>query len=142
MKLNPKYDFIVDLATAGSRLSKKWRNRQWRWSELLERCSQTTRTAETATEYARMSREEQSQVKDVGGFVGGYLSGGVRKRANVLYRTVATLDIDYGTPDVWDDFQMAFNFAAMLSPEQCRSFFKISSTLSAVFPFISFIISR
>ena len=114
MKLNPKYDFIVDLATGASRMSKKWRNRQWRWSELLERCSQTTRTAETATEYARMSREEQSQVKDVGGFVGGYLSGGVRKRANVLYRTVATLDIDYGTPDVWDDFQMAFNFAAML----------------------------
>ena len=61
-----------------------------------------------------MSREEQSNVKDVGGFVGGYLSGGVRKNTNVLYRSVATLDIDYGTLNVWDDFQMAFGFAAMI----------------------------
>lgn len=112
MKL--KYDFIVDLATGHSRTSKKWRNRQWKWSELLERCKNTRRTDETAAEYARMSREDQSNVKDVGGFVGGYLSQGVRKNTNVLYRTVATLDIDYGTLDVWDDFTMAFGFAAML----------------------------
>lgn len=61
-----------------------------------------------------MSKEEQSNVKDVGGFVGGYLSGGLRKNANVMYRTVATLDIDYGTVNVWDDFTMAFGFAAMI----------------------------
>ena len=114
MKIKLKYDFTVDLATGHSRTSKKWRNRHWQWSELLELCSQTQRTSETAAEYARMSREEQSNVKDVGGFVGGYLSGGVRKNTNVLYRSVATLDIDYGTLNVWDDFQMAFGFAAMI----------------------------
>lgn len=115
MKFNKlKYDFTIDLATAHSRVSKKWRNRHWQWSELLERCSETKRTGETAAEYARMSGEEQSNVKDVGGFVGGYLSGGIRKNTNVLYRSVATLDIDYGTVNVWDDFCMAFNFAAML----------------------------
>lgn len=114
MKIKLKYDFTIDLATAHSRVSKKWRNRHWQWSELLERCSETKRTQETAAEYARMSREEQSNVKDVGGFVGGYLSGGIRKNTNVMYRSVATLDIDYGTLDVWDDFQMAFGFAAML----------------------------
>lgn len=114
MKIKLKYDFTIDLATAHSRISKKWRNRHWQWSELLERCSETRRTAETAAEYARMTREEQSNVKDVGGFVGGYLSGGVRKNTNVMYRSVATLDIDYGTPNVWEDFQMAFGFAAML----------------------------
>lgn len=114
MKFKLKHDFIVDLATAHSRISKKWRNRHWQWSELVERCSETKRTNETAAEYARMTREEQSNVKDVGGFVGGYLSGGVRKNTNVMFRSVATLDIDYGTLNVWEDFQMAFNFAAML----------------------------
>lgn len=114
MKFKLKYDFTIDLATAHSRVSKKWRNRHWQWSELMERCSETRRTAETAAEYARMTREEQSNVKDVGGFVGGYLSGGIRKNTNVMYRSVATLDIDYGTPNVWDDFQMVFGFAAML----------------------------
>lgn len=112
MKL--KNDFLIDIATAHSRMSKKWRNKQWRWSELVARCRETQRTAETAAEYARMSKEEQSNIKDVGGFVGGYLNGGVRKNNAVLYRTVATLDIDYGTLAVWDDFQLSFNFAAML----------------------------
>ena len=114
MKIKLKYDFTIDLATGSSRVTKKWRNKHWQWSELVQRCSETQRTNETAAEYARMSREEQSQVKDVGGFVGGYLSGGTRKNANVLFRTVATLDIDYGTLNVWDDFTMAFSFAAML----------------------------
>lgn len=112
MKL--KHDFIIDLATGFSRNTVKWRNRQWRWSELVERCSKTQYTGETTAEYAKMSKEEQSNIKDVGGFVGGYLSEGRRKSANVLYRTVATLDIDYGTAEVWEDFTMAFNCAAML----------------------------
>lgn len=114
MDIGLNNDFSIDLATAHSRIAKKWRNRHWLWSELLQRCSETKRTGETAAEYARMSKEEQSNVKDVGGFVGGYLSGGIRKNANVMYRTVATLDIDYGTVNVWDDFTMAFGFAAMI----------------------------
>ena len=114
MDIRLNNDFSIDLATAHSRIAKKWRNRHWLWSELLQRCSETKRTGETAAEYARMSKEEQSNVKDVGGFVGGYLSGGRRKNANVMYRTVATLDIDYGTVNVWDDFTMAFGFAAMI----------------------------
>lgn len=114
MDIRLNNDFSIDLATAHSRITKKWRNRHWLWSELLQRCSETKRTGETAAEYARMSKEEQSNIKDVGGFVGGYLSGGIRKNANVMYRTVATLDIDYGTVNVWDDFTMAFGFAAMI----------------------------
>lgn len=114
MDIRLNNDFSIDLATAHSRIAKKWRNRHWLWSELLQRCSEAKRTGETAAEYARMSKEEQSNVKDVGGFVGGYLSGGIRKNANVMYRTVATLDIDYGTVNVWEDFTMAFGFAAMI----------------------------
>lgn len=112
MKL--RHDFTIDLATANSRMSKKWRNRHWQWSELLDRCKETRRTHETAAEYARMSRDEQANIKDVGGFVGGYLSGGTRKTANVLSRSVATLDIDHGSLNVWEDFCMSFSCAAML----------------------------
>jgi len=109
-----KHDIEIDIATAHSRLSKKWKNRRWKWSELLNRCEETKRTGETAKEYANMGKDEQSNIKDVGGFVGGYLSGGTRKNANVMYRTVATLDIDYGTTNIWDDFTLAYDFAAML----------------------------
>ncbi len=109
-----KFDFDLDIATAHSRLSKKWRNKSWKWSEILAKCADTKRTGESVREYLRMSREEQSSVKDVGGFVGGYLSNGTRKTANVLYRTLVTLDIDYGTADVWDDFTLNFDCAAMI----------------------------
>ena len=112
MKL--KYDFVLDIATAHSRLSKRWHNRKWRWSELLEKCAHTARTAETVAEYARMNREEQSNIKDVGGFVGGYLANGTRKTANVLYRSMVTLDIDFGTADVWEDFTLSYDCAAMI----------------------------
>lgn len=107
-------DFTLDIATAHSRLAKRWKNKQWQWSAIVSRCQETKRTGESVKEYLKMSRQEQSDIKDVGGFVGGYLSGGTRKTANVMYRTLATLDIDYGTADVWDDFTMAYDFAAML----------------------------
>ncbi len=109
-----RFDFDLDIATAHSRLSKKWRNKSWKWSDILAKCADTKRTGESVCEYLRMSREEQSSVKDVGGFVGGYLSNGIRKTANVIYRTLVTLDIDYGTADVWDDFTLNFDCAAMV----------------------------
>lgn len=104
----------LDIATAHSRLSKTWKNKKLQWADLVNRCMETTRTGESVAEYMKMTREEQSNVKDVGGFVGGYLSGGTRKTANVMWRSVATLDLDYATPDVWDDFTLQFSFAAML----------------------------
>lgn len=109
-----KNDFTIDIATAHSRMSRKWKNETTTWAELVERCRETRRTAESVSEYAKMSKDEQSQVKDVGGFVGGYLSKGARKTVNVMWRSIATLDIDYGTPDFWDEFTAAFGFAAML----------------------------
>lgn len=112
MKL--RYDFEIDLATAHSRMAKKWKNKKWKWSELVARCAETKRTDESVKEYAAMNREEQSAVKDVGGFVGGFLGGGQRKTAAVLWRSMATLDIDYGTDQVWDDLTMQFGFAALL----------------------------
>ena len=84
MKVEIKHDFQLDIATAHSRLAKKWKNKKWSWADLVKRCSETKRTGESVKEYAKMSREEQSDIKDVGGFVGGYLSGGTRKTPNVM----------------------------------------------------------
>lgn len=109
-----RHDFKLDIATAHSRLAKTWKNRKWTWGELVEKCSRTKRTDETVSDYLKMPREEQGSIKDVGGFVGGYLNGGKRRTDSVMWRSMATLDIDYGTPEVWDDFTTLFGFAAML----------------------------
>ena len=47
-----------------------------KWSAFLDRISQTKRTNETLAEYLKMGKDEQSEIKDVGGFVGGTLEGG------------------------------------------------------------------
>lgn len=105
-----------EIATAKTRLAKKWRNRKVAWEELVAKCEETTRTQETVAEYKNMSREEQSGIKDVGGFVGGYLTEGRRRNGHVAFRTLATLDIDYGTvsQDIWDDFCLQYDCAAMM----------------------------
>lgn len=108
------HDFTLDLATAPSRLSKRWVTESWLWSRLVKRCSQTRRTDETVGEYRRMSRDEQSRLKDVGGFVGGYLKGGVRKTEAVVHRSCVTLDLDYARLGVWDDLTLNYGCAALI----------------------------
>ena len=103
-----------DIAVANSRLSKKWKNKKMGWQDIVKACSETTYTKETVAEYGRMTKDEQAGIKDVGGFVGGYLSEGVRKTANVKWRSLATLDIDYGKSEFWEDFTLNFDCAALM----------------------------
>lgn len=110
MKL--KNDREIYVATAPNRSAKRWSNKKTTWSKLAEKCSHTVRTPETYAEYKAMTKDEQSNRKDVGGFVGGYLKDGVRKKGSIDFRDVLTLDIDYGQTDTWDNFCMQYDSAA------------------------------
>ena len=44
----------MKIAVGNRRTQKKWVNRDWSWEELVSRCSQTTRTAETVAEYRKV----------------------------------------------------------------------------------------
>ena len=59
------------------------------WSEFLDKLSRPTRTRETVAEYAAMGKAERDDVKDIGGFVGGYLKNGKRNSASVVPRIVS-----------------------------------------------------
>lgn len=76
-----------------------WDNRTLDWGALARRCSEVQRTPETAAEYAAMPRDRQGDIKDVGGFVGGRLVDGRRRKGAVAYRTVLTLDADFAGED-------------------------------------------
>lgn len=82
------------IATGRSRFDRRWVNEAVTWEYLRERFSKPVETHETASEYRTMGRDMQTQIKDVGGFVGGYLRDGVRKVGNVGARSVVTLDYD------------------------------------------------
>ena len=84
----------MKIATAPSRLSKKWRTSDVTWDWMLKRLRAVKRTGETVAEYKRMTRDEQALKKDVGGFVGGAISGGRRIASAVTERWFVTLDAD------------------------------------------------
>lgn len=109
-----KFDGNLDVAIGRSAESKIWKNTKINWSELVQRLSEEHKTTETFKEYLGSTKDEQSKIKDVGGYVGGYLRAGRRKPANVVHRQLLTLDIDYAHLDFWEDYQMLYGNAAIL----------------------------
>lgn len=96
------HDRPLAIATGNSRKTKTWKNISMTWGELLARLSETVRTPETVAEYKASSRDRQAEIKDVGGFVGGYCPNG--RRADVESRSVLCLDVDFADTTLWDDF--------------------------------------
>lgn len=84
----------LEIAVAIRRNQKKWPNKKVMWDTLVEKLSVTQRTNETFKEYLSATKTIQSSIKDVGGFVGGYLNGGKRSSTTVRHRQIVTLDID------------------------------------------------
>ncbi|EJE1078085.1 hypothetical protein M4H08_001923 [Listeria monocytogenes] len=104
-------DGKLTLAVGKSRKEKAWKNEGISWQKVLEKISQTTRTSETIDEYLQMSKAEQSNIKDIGGFVGGTLLKGRRKAENVKWRQLITLDADFAAPGLWEEIELFYNFA-------------------------------
>lgn len=89
----------LTLSVANSRKSWNWKRVEMSWEQFCSQAISTKRTVETVEEYGKMPKGQRDDIKDVGGFVFGTLSGGRRKKSAVLSRTGITLDMDYGTPD-------------------------------------------
>lgn len=99
-----KNNITLDIATASTCRATKWQNKRTTWQDIVNTLSQTERTSETIKQYFSYSKDKQGEIKDVGGFVGGYLREGRRKKGYVDYRQIVCLDVDYGTLDLWIDF--------------------------------------
>jgi putative DNA primase/helicase len=104
----------ISIATGKSRKTKVWQNTKILWPAFVEKIEHTLYTLETYKEYCAFTKEQQAEIKDRGGFVGGYLKAGKRSPANVTFRQVLTLDIDFATLGFWDDFTIFFNCEALL----------------------------
>lgn len=78
------------------------------WEKFCDYLSKTTRGEETLEQYRQMTKAEQSEKKDVGGFVGGALKDGRRKKGSVLSRSMLTLDMDSAQPDTWENIKRKF----------------------------------
>ena len=97
--IDKKFDVAVGL----NRKTKKWKNIQMAWPEITGRLKEVVRTQETMAEYKAMGTEQKSDIKDVGGFVGGYLANG--SRTSVDHRSLICLDADFADSELWNDFK-------------------------------------
>ena len=109
-----QHDGTLDIAVGLKFNSKTWKNSKYTWSNLVKRLSEATVTSETYSQFIKATKKEQSDIKDVGGFVGGFLLNGRRTKDAVSYKQLLTLDIDFSHADFWSDFQMLFDCAAVI----------------------------
>lgn len=93
----------LHISVGRNRFDKGWQNREVEWPQMVEWLSDSTLTKETHAEYMGMGVEKQAQIKDIGGFVGGFLKGGRRSARTVIDRSIITLDMDNLTGGSVDD---------------------------------------
>lgn len=89
----------IDISLGRYAYETKWRNKKWSWEKFVNRISEAHYTHETHDEYMAMKKPLQDKIKDVGGYVGGYLTNGRRGAKNVLHRQLIALDLDFAPKD-------------------------------------------
>ena len=87
-------DRDLHIAIGSNRWSTSWPTSVMSWSEFCDRLKRPLYGTETLREYLAMSKADQDNLKDVGGFVGGEIQGFQRKVGNVKNRDLVTLDLD------------------------------------------------
>ena len=99
-----QYDRKITISAGNNRRAMNWTAQTMLISELWARLQTPARGTEPLAEYLSMKKAQQDDLKDVGGFMAGTLSGPRRKANAVTGRDVITLDLDNipagGTEDV------------------------------------------
>ena len=104
----------LDISIGNGRRSKVWTECTLSFDDLVARLSEPVRTAESVSEYAAMGRDEKEKAKDHGGFMGGRLRNGRRRKEDVESRSMLTFDADKATEDFISSFTAVFPYRAVL----------------------------
>ncbi len=87
-------DRKITISVGNSRRATVWNPQTLTVSELYARLATPARGAEPRAVYMSMKKPQQDDLKDIGGFVAGALTGPRRKGSAVAGRDVLTLDLD------------------------------------------------
>ena len=88
------YDRQITISVGTSRKDTAWIQTPMTVSELYKKLSEPVRGTETYDAYMKLPKAKQDDLKDVGGFVGGSMSGQRRKAENITGRDLISLDFD------------------------------------------------
>ena len=70
---------ICKVSLCNRRTNSRYKNQEKPWTWLKDRNRVPVRTTETVEEYPKLPKEKRDELKDQGGFVGGWLKSGVRR---------------------------------------------------------------
>lgn len=91
------------ITTGANRFSKNWQRLELNYSDFIDKLRRPTKTPETLAEFLKLPKSKQDELKDVGGFVGGALSGNRRKSESIESRDLISLDFDNISSGMTDD---------------------------------------
>lgn len=103
----------LEIAICKNRRDTTYKNTLISWGDLCKRLSSPIRTHETYKQYKEMKKDVQDEIKDVGGFVGGHLEGGKRRRDTVNCRSFIALDLDFSEYDFFEAFELIYGYRAL-----------------------------
>lgn len=102
-KDGPALNRELKISVADSRMSKRWENSLIDWPTLTNRLKKPHVSGETVAQYHSLPTAKKADKKDHGGFVGGHLADGLRRKGRVRARSLLALDLDAPTQQVIDD---------------------------------------
>ena len=127
----------LKICTGPSRMATEWELHELSWegfaSTLSDRMQQNCGT-ETHAEYMTLPKAQQADLKDVGGFVGGSLRNGSRKRGCCTGRSLITLDMDNCAPGSTEDWVAAIKGIGTAAVYSTRKHDPEHPRLRAIFP--------
>ena len=106
-----KHDNYIRVAIGRSRKEINYVNKIMKYSDFINTYIRNTKyTSESYEEYISFPKDIQDNIKDVGGFVGGLLKNGKRKKDTIISRSLITLDVDFGYENMIEDITKNCNF--------------------------------
>ena len=107
----------IQISVGTSRKDKMWEKLDIEWPRFVAKLGKERRTKETVAEYHQLSKTSRDDLKDIGGFVGGALTGPRRLLKNVKERCLVTLDLDdvASVQDVLETVEIMGNAACVYS---------------------------
>ena len=106
-----KHDNYIRVAIGRSRKEINYVNKTMKYSDFINTYIRNTKyTSESYEEYISFPKDIQDNIKDVGGFVGGLLKNGKRKKDTIISRSLITLDVDFGYENMIEDITKNCNF--------------------------------
>ncbi|MBS6025129.1 MAG: hypothetical protein KIB00_13715 [Paeniclostridium sordellii] len=107
-----KHDKLINIAIGRSRKEINYVNKSISYLDFINNYLKDAKyTKENYKEYINFSKDIQDNIKDVGGFVGGFLKDGKRRKDTVINRSLVTLDADFAYENMIEDIEKNCDFA-------------------------------